>query len=149
MAADHKRVWNICTCHQNFCHYNEILLTVADLEHELDQDLEHDLDQETYVEENPQKYELVDEETAKKRQRMQQFRSKDKPLLSSEPDSDSDSVVVKVNQNNFNSLGSFHFFTFQVPCIVSFAHFQNCWLLENLLIPLLFNGVIKLSHSCT
>ena len=106
-----------------------------------------DLDQETYVEENPQKYELVDEETAKKRQRMQQFRSKDKPLLSSEPDSDSDSIFVKVNQNNFNSLGSFHFFTFQVPCIVSFAHFQNCWLLENLLIPLLFNGVIKLSHS--
>ena len=40
-----------------------------------------DLDQETYVEENPQKYEVVDEETAKKRQRMQQFRSKDKPLL--------------------------------------------------------------------
>ena len=35
-------------------------------------DLDHD--QETYVEENPQKYELVDEETAKKRQRMQQFR---------------------------------------------------------------------------
>ena len=108
-----------------------------------------DLDQETYVEENPQKYEVVDEETAKKRQRMQQFRSKDKPLLSSEPDSDS--VVVKVNQNNYdgcNSLGLFHFFAFQVPCIVSFAHFQNCWLLENLLIPLLFNGVINLSHSC-
>ena len=101
MAADHKRVWNICTCHQHFCHYNEILLTVADLEHELDQDLEHDLDhdldQETYVEENPQKYEVVDEETAKKRQRMQQFRSEDKPLLSSEPESDSDSVFVKVN----------------------------------------------------
>ena len=56
-----------------------------------------DLDQETYVEENPQKYEVVDEETAKKRQRMQQFRSKDKPLLSSEPESDSDSVFVKVN----------------------------------------------------
>ena len=33
-----------------------------------------DHDQETYVEENPQKYEVVDEETAKKRQRMQQFR---------------------------------------------------------------------------
>jgi len=30
--------------------------------------------QETYVKENPKKYELVDEETAKKRQRMQQFR---------------------------------------------------------------------------
>ena len=34
----------------------------------------HGQDQETYVEENPLKYEDVDEETAKKRQRMQQFR---------------------------------------------------------------------------
>ena len=32
------------------------------------------INKETYAEENPKKYELVDEETAKKRQRMQQFR---------------------------------------------------------------------------
>ena len=43
-----------------------VTVDVADL------DLNHD--QETYVEENPHKYEEVDEETAKKRQRMQQFR---------------------------------------------------------------------------
>ena len=53
------------------------------------------INKETYAEENPKKYELVDEETAKKRQRMQQFR--------------------------FIS----HFLTFAFTNIISLANFQN------------------------
>ena len=85
VAADRKRVWNMCMCHHIY--HDSSFWSVADIA--------LGNNQETYVEENPKKYELVDEETAKKRQRMQQFR--------------------------FIS----HFLIFAFANIISLAHFQN------------------------